>query len=165
MSGRGLVHDIEALQNASAAPILPPEDADLNAKEKGLWARFILQRSRGEWQESDLHHLVTLVRLMVDIDRITKELRDEPDTTRNAAGTTIANPKYGIVDRLQARAVVLTRLLQLAAGSKVNNDINQLKAQRAAERNARDGIATRRAMLDDEDDEELLAKPPSGTVQ
>ena len=162
MGTRGVDKDVEALANAYAPPIQPPQGAVLRSEELALWGPLIQQRSRAEWTPLDLRHLVTLCRLMVDIDRITLELQNESDVTTNAAGTEVANPKYGILDKLQSRPVTLTRLLHLQAQSKVN-DVQKLRAQRDAERIARDGIALRRASLAGEDDDELLARPP-GTM-
>lgn len=169
MGARGVEHAVEAMQAAFAPDIEPPPGVDFTEDEMQVWRELIPVRARAEWTPSDLRHLANLVRCHVHLERLWVELRDEEDVTFSDKGVRQVNPKHVLATTLEGRAVRLTRLLHMQAQSTVT-DVAKLRTQRAEEQKAR---AVRAGLdgpqpgggLDDDDGDDLLARPPGGVYQ
>lgn len=133
------------MQAVLAGDIEPPGHVRLRDGDRPFWLAVVRARARAEWNEADLVHAGNMARCMADVERISSELEHEDDIVTNARGTPIPNPKYAILQQLSARAMALSRLMQMQ--SRAEAPAEKRQAARAQERKAREVAGT----LEDED--------------
>ena len=159
MGLRGVDKAVEALALAYAPEIPPPPGVTFSEPdEMSLWQEIINSRARAEWNRTDLHRAATLVRLVFDLERISRQAQNEEPTITTEKGAEVANPIFGVLAQLTAREIAICRSLHLTASSSVH-DVSKLRPQRNAERAAREKKLGMEQSPDASSDDDLLAKP------
>ncbi|RPI34002.1 MAG: TerS protein [Hyphomicrobiaceae bacterium] len=90
---------------------MPPS---LRASEKVFWDAIMIARLPQQWAQVDLLHAANLARCLADIDVNRAAALREGTMLKSPAGPRI-NPRLQLIDTLNRRAVLLTRILQLQA--------------------------------------------------
>ena len=127
---------VTAAQDAALGPLLPPAHVKLRDGDIEYWNAIMSARARSTWTDVDLAKAATLARCQADIERLTTEMEDEPDTVMNAAGTPVINPKLKIIDMLVKREVALARAVHVHAVATVGRS-EDASAKLEAEREAK----------------------------
>lgn len=137
---------MKAAQAAALGDIEPPPDVFLRDFDMPHWARVVRARARAEWTEVELVIAANLSRCLGDIERISRDLAEQPDTVLSSRGTPVPNPLFAILEQLSRRVMALQRALQMQASASERRE--KQGPARAAERNAR----AAKESLQDEDD-------------
>jgi hypothetical protein len=144
---------LDALKQAAAGwPALP---ATLYASDKTYWDAIMIARLPQQWANVDLLHAANLARCLADIDANHKEARREGAMVDSPAGLKI-NPRLQLIDTLNRRAVLLTRVLQLQAVATIGAAREQTGTK--AEAGAAASVL-RKAKEAADDRDSLLARP------
>lgn len=153
---KGVDDAVAALAAAFDNPLRPPQSVTLRpgTADRRIWAAIMRARAREEWSQIDLQHAGNLVRTMSDVERLSREIAVEGDVLRTG-DISYLNPKHRLLEQMTRRAVALTRLLHLHAGTLID-DPGKLAGMRRQEKEARE---SQEALLGADDD--LLARPPS----
>lgn len=130
----------QIMQDALAELIQPPAHVKLRPRDIPFWESVVRARARSLWNDADLELAANLARCKSDIELQQALLTKEGYVVVNAKGTQIANPRATVMETLNRRAVALSRMLQVHAGSTLG-DARDAAALLAAERAAREAAA------------------------
>jgi hypothetical protein len=129
--------------------ILPPKCEPLDLADMPYWEAIVRARAKAEWSEENRIIAAKLARAMADEKRIVLELRAEGDLIENARGTSVINPKHGLVEQLARRVMAWRKALAIdarGADGRVSDIAKRRDASLAHETNV-------------PFDDDLLAKP------
>ena len=145
----------DALQQAAAG--WPPMPSSLRASERTFWDAVMIARLPQQWAQVDLLHAANLVRCLADIEVNRKAMLREGNLVKSPGGPRL-NPRHALLDTLNRRAVLLTRILQLHAVSTIGP--KQAQSGTKAEAEAAAATLKQAAAAHDGDADALLARPP-----
>lgn len=136
----------EALSDEPCFPYVP----GLTEAEKPLWRDIVNTRGSDYWNRGDVPILKMYCRLVVDIERLTEEIREEGEVIFNTNGNPVVNPKITIRGFHEAKLFTLCSKLRMQPASRKS------VADEAAG-NAKVKKAKRAAEVIESDDDGLLA--------
>lgn len=141
-----------AMENAWAE-LKPPLAAELDKRYMPYWLVVVATRATQDWDECSLLLAAQLAEVMGNIVDEKKLLKDEGTVVKSEKGWPAANPRSFVIDRLHRREFALLRMLKIS--SIQSGDPRDLVKARDLERFAKKVAEGR-----DEEDTELLARPP-----
>lgn len=131
----------------SGKQITPPSNVPLEDCDLPFFASVVDEFARADWTAHQLELAAMLARMMADLEREQRELREEGSIAYSEKGTPVVNPRKQMVQMLAGSILSARRSLSLHA--------------RAQGGEARD-VAKRKGMakaVQSELDDELLARP------
>lgn len=144
---------IDAMKNAAKKPLVPPKQCPLRKEDLPFWNSIITSRSREEWTEVDLVIAAQLARTQADYEAEHTLLYQERPIEYDQHGRSFVNARCRYIDLLAKKQLALMRALRIAgiAGTPRDNLTKRQLEQQARE--------IRAGLMDDEDEDELLARP------
>lgn len=124
---------VAAMLSAAKPPIEVPKHVELVPEAMPYWTGVIHARARDEWTELDLVVGAQLAQCQYDMDRESRELREEGSVLINARGTQIMNPRHSVVEALARREMALMRTLRMGGrmieDPRAKRGVRQIEAQ------------------------------------
>ena len=119
------------VEMAATPEPVPPPHCVLIPIAVPLWSVLMRTREYSAWTEVDLEHAVNLATTLADLERLRRELLDQPDITVNPRnGLERISPLHQLVDMLTKRAISLSRLLHVHPEATVGNAMHQVPRNR-----------------------------------
>ena len=110
-----------------SAPPSPPAHVDVPDEAMPHWFAIVTAKSPDSWTPHDLAMAAELARTFADLERLRREIHAEGDVVKGKV-----NPKHKLSDTLSARAIKLTRLLQIHPLATQGRSADQGKRNTAA---------------------------------
>lgn len=143
-------------QAAAGWPALP---STLRASERKFWDAIMVARLPQQWAQVDLLLAANLARCLADIESNRRLMLREGMVTRSPSGTRV-NPRHGVLETLNRRAIALTRVLQLHAVATIGPKADRPTASKAEAEGAAAALKKPRKEAPGADDvDALLARP------
>lgn len=127
-----------------------PYPPNLPDDEKGVWLDMVNTKTGDYWNPGDVPLLKMYCRNVVDIERLSEEIKREGEVIENANGNPVVNPKIVIRGYAEAKLMTLCTKLRMQPSSRMDTkgEDNQLKKK---------SKANRAAKTINEDEDDLLA--------
>ncbi len=139
---------------ASGRVIRPPSDTDLDAAETALFAEIISEIPKVDLSDHQVRIATMLARAMRMHDLDAEALAVEGNVIPDRHGVPMLNPRARAVQLGNNTVLSLRRTLGLTARALAGGDSRRVAIRRAH------NLASEH-LLDDMDDEDLLARPPA----
>lgn len=143
------VSEAVRIAHGSTAAITPPSNVPLDDGDLPFFASVLAEFARTEWTAHQLELAANLARMMADMTRELRALRDEGSVLASEKGTPVVNPRKTVVQMHSSTILSMRRSLSLHA--------------RAQGGEARD-VGKRRGLTKDTEarvsgDDDLIARP------
>ncbi len=147
-----------ALQAKMTGQPVFPYPPELNEEYRPYWVEVVNSKPHDYFNAGDIHLLKLYCRVAADIDRLDREITEEGSVILNSRGNPIVNPRVVVRSLAETRLLSLSTKLRLQPAARYNSEGERSQAdkKRKAENSAY-------AIMDDDDD--LLARAPSGRMQ
>lgn len=139
---------------ASGRIVRPPNDLKLTAAETAVFAEVISEIPKVDLSDHQIRLAAMLAREMHSANVEAQTLAREGKVIEDRHGSPVANPRVKIVQQCTATVLSLRRTLGLTARALAGGDSRRVAIRRAH------NLASEQ-MLDDVDEDNLLARPPT----
>lgn len=139
---------------ASGRVVRPPKDMKLNAGETAAFAEVIAEIPKVDLSDHQIRLAAMLAREMHSADVEAQTLTHEGKIIPDRHGIPMTNPRVKVVQLSTSTVLSLRRTLGLTARALAGGDSRRVAIRRAH------NLASEH-LLDDSDDEGLLARPPA----